>query len=134
MMTERDIKRLRRSSSRRYRVGVIVAVTLLMLTFSVCGALNLIIAHRYAQESGTSLAGLFRDDTAGFDIDRTYPGTYVRALDRYTGGLLELMLVPYFLLQGITSWFLMNRNVRILKTLERQQATEHTAGDGSTGA
>ena len=135
MITEKDMRRLRRSASRRNRAVLIVGLSLMSLVLGVCGTLNLIRAHRYAQACGTTLAGLIRDDTAGFDIDRVYPGTYVRALDRYAGGMLELAVVLCLVVQAVCSWALLNRNARILNALESHKDTDHvTAGDGSNHA
>jgi hypothetical protein len=127
MITETDIKGLRRSTSRSTRVVLLVAFCVCILAVAVCGTLNLRLAHRYAQASGSSLAGMFIDDV---DIRRDYPGTYLIAYERLGVSVMEFVATMIALVQLILAWSVMNRNARILRFIEQHRPTEPCAGDG----
>jgi hypothetical protein len=107
-----------------------VAIGVSTVVSAVCGTLNLRLAHRYAQASGSSLAGLIKDDV---DIRRDYPGTYLKAQERFTTGVMELGVTILALVVMIVSWIAMNWNARILEFIERhRQNLPAAAGDGET--
>ncbi|MFN3649011.1 MAG: hypothetical protein ACK47B_05465 [Armatimonadota bacterium] len=84
----------------------------------VAGSVNLILAVRIADLSDYSLAQIARGWLAGIELDRLYPGVYLKAVERLTVATLQWGLAASLALAFAGKRTTRRRHQRILQALQ----------------
>ena len=118
MITEKDIKALRRHQSRSGRIAswaVVIAPVFLV----VMGVLNLHLASKIGSIAGVDLVQLFQSWIAGVNVNTQYSGLYLKAMERLTTALLHFCFAIILFIFAYGYHSRRKLDSRILGTLKR---------------
>ena len=119
MITEKDIKMLKRHESRMGKVALWI-IMLPIPIFFVCGCFNLWLAVQICNIQGYNIYELFHRFFEGIDINTKYSGIYLKAMERLITGLSELWLAGIVSIVVYGSKLRRNMEMRILETLREK--------------
>jgi hypothetical protein len=119
-ISESDIKALRRTSSRGFRLACIIGISLVITLFLMATVVNMWLCHRLAAQAGVTVAEVFSKWIAGISASELHIGILLLAIQRLQMALTSLAVAVVL---GLTLWGLLStagRNARILKFLEEK--------------
>jgi hypothetical protein len=120
-MSERDIKALRKTSSRGFRLACTIGMSLVIILFLILTAINMWLCHRFAVQAGLTVVEVFSKWMVGISASEAYLGISLLAIQRLQ---MALTSVAVAIILGLTLWGLLStskRNARILKFLEESK-------------
>jgi hypothetical protein len=120
MITESDIKALRTAASKLYRVTLLTVGSFIMVVMLVCAVGNFLLCARFAEGDGSSMRDIWNIFFHGIDVSKQYSGTFLKALDRFSSALLDLLVFIWSAACIATGWKRHKRSVRILGFLEEK--------------
>jgi hypothetical protein len=120
-ISESDIKALRKTSSRGFRLAWTIGISLVITLFSTATVINMWLCHRFAVQTGLTVVEVFSKWIAGISASEVALGILLLAIQRLQMALLSLVVA---LILGLILWGLLStssRNARILKFLEENK-------------
>ena len=117
MITEKDIKTLRRHQGRSGRIAS-WAIVIALVFLVVMGLLNLHLASRIGSIAGVDLAQLFQSWLTGVEVNSQYSGLYVKAMARLTTALLHFVFAIILFILAHAYHSRRKLDTRILGTLK----------------
>ena len=122
MISEREIKNLRRHTSKRMMLLNISLFGLFMSVLLVCGAHELYEASRLAHEEVLSLSQVIRDWHSGVSSTKQYSGVHILALSHWEYSLILLLVSVFIGCQFFTGFYIRRRNLQLLELLDKPHA------------
>lgn len=89
-ITEQDIKALQKSQSKVVRLTTLIMIPLLVVLQVMCGVGYLYLCSRFSHRAGMSMFEVIKGWFSGIDVSQTYAGMYLKVLDRWEAGIIEL--------------------------------------------
>ena len=120
-ISESDIKALRKTSSRGFRLAWTIGISLVITLFLIATVIHMWLCHRFAVQAGLTVVGVFSKWIAGISASEVDLGILLLAIQRLQMALISLAVA---IILGVTLWGLLstaNRNARILKFLEENK-------------
>jgi hypothetical protein len=122
MITESDMKALRTSASRRYRVIVLTAFPFAIATCLVGGVANFMLSARFAEMSGMTMHDVTNGMFASFPVSEQFPGGFVTAVQRFDLGLILFLAAALQAGMMTLALIYQKRNTRLLKFIEEKRS------------
>ncbi len=120
-ITEQDIKVLRKTSSKSFRLAFTIMACFLIVVFLITAGLNIYFCHRLALMEGLTITDIFVRWTKGISLSEQYSGKLLSAIQRLQTALTSIVLAIIF---GLLLWFKQSaskRNARILRFIEEKR-------------
>jgi len=120
-ISENDIKALRKTSSRGFRLACSIGISLVITLFLIATVIHMWLCYRFAVQAGFSVVEVFSKWIVGISEPEVYLGILLLAVQRLQMALTSLAVA---MILGLTLWGLLatsNRNARILKFLEENK-------------
>jgi hypothetical protein len=118
MITESDIKALRTTSSKSYRVILLTVFPFGIVVFFACGVVNFLLSARFAETAGVTMREVIGTCFSEPSASQQYSGMLLKAVGHFETGLMEVVAVAFYAgLMGI-AWKQHRMNTRILKFIE----------------
>lgn len=120
-ISEGDIKALRKTSSRRFRLACTIGISLVITLFLITAVIDIWLCHRFAVQAGLTVVEVFSKWIAGISASEGDLGILLLAIQRLQMALISLAVA---IILGLTLWGLLSashRNARILKFLEENK-------------
>lgn len=120
-ISESDIKALRKTSSRGFRLACTIGISLVITLFLIATVINIWLCYRFAVQAGFTVAEVFSKWIIGISESEVYLGILVLSIQRLQMALTSLAVA---MILGLALWGLLstsNRNARILKFLEENK-------------
>ena len=117
-ITERDIKVLKKTSSKRVRLTFIIIFSFAILFCLVMAAVNLQICRRIAVMEGLTVSQVFSKWVEGISPTRNYSGILLIAMERLQNAMTLVVLAAFSAFCLWVGLSALNRNARILRFIE----------------
>jgi hypothetical protein len=120
-ITERDIKILKKTSSRSFRLVFAILASSFIVFLLIMAVINLYICSRFALMEGFTISDVFLKWTEGISPSKQYSGTLLIAIQRLQTALTQIALALFC---GLILWFKQSaskRNARILTFIEKNK-------------
>lgn len=120
MISESDIKALRTSSSRLYRVVLLTVFPLGIGLLLVGGVAHFLWSARLAESDGVTVRKVIGVFFSDIDVSQQYSGVFVKALDEFSTGFFEVGAAIIYAAMMAFAWKLRKRNIRILNFIDEK--------------
>ncbi|OGP56270.1 MAG: hypothetical protein A2Y65_03955 [Deltaproteobacteria bacterium RBG_13_52_11] len=117
-ITKQDIKVLRQTSSKLFRLACTIGISLIIIVFLTGAVNNIRLCHRFAVMAGFTVGQVFNKWITGISESETQLEIVLLAVQRLQMALGSLAIVA---LLAVALWVLLStsyRNARILKALK----------------
>ncbi len=126
-ITDRDIKLLRKSASKSYRLLFSISFFLLIVCCLTTAAMNIYLCNRFALMEGLTISDVFAKWTEGISQSGQYSGKLLMAIQRLQTALTVIVLAflggIFFLTRHLAS----QRDARILRFIEENLSSSSTS-------
>ncbi|MDD5679259.1 MAG: hypothetical protein PHW60_14905 [Kiritimatiellae bacterium] len=120
-LPEKDIRDLRKRTSRLACVVPMIVIPLVIVMNLAVAIINFTLSARIAETLGLSFIQIIEKWIEGISVSKEYSGIFLKAVERWETGLLQLT-VAFFILLFFVFWLQrVGREKRILQFIE-----EHT--------
>jgi hypothetical protein len=128
-LPEKDIRDLRKRTSRLACVVPMIAIPLVIVMNLVVAIINFTLSARIAETLGLSFIQIIEKWIEGISVSKEYSGIFLKAVERWEIGLLQL-IVAFFILLLFVFWLhRVGREKRILQFIEEHSKCEPSGSD-----
>lgn len=130
-LTERDIKSLKDTTSKGYRLFIFIFFPIATITLLCAGIFNFLLSHRFATMEGLSILRVFEIWWEGISLSQQYSGGLIHSIGRLQSGLTNIcfFFVGIFVLLAMR--IKISRDARILKFIEENKLRQEMAKKGT---
>ncbi|MFA5177576.1 MAG: hypothetical protein WC440_05480 [Candidatus Omnitrophota bacterium] len=126
-LPEKDIKFLRKRTSRLACVVPAIFFPLAIVINLVVAIMNFTLSARIAKILGLSFIQIIEKWIEGISVSKEYSGIFLKAIERWETGLLQLTVALFILLFFVIWLKQVGREKRILKFIEEHNNCEPPA-------
>ncbi|MCX6991866.1 MAG: hypothetical protein NT011_01860 [Kiritimatiellaeota bacterium] len=127
-ITEKDLRVLRKRTSKGTRIAVMIAFPVVIVFNVVAGIINFHLSARFASFVDLTFPQVIQKWFEGTSVTEQYTGIFLKAIERWTTGLIQITFAVFFAVLLISTLKRIARERRILAFIEENRNESALAG------